>query len=264
MTKREAHAAAEGAFAAIGEPARRERMEQRRLEMTARFIDRYAGGWKGKRVLELGSSFGLNLVMAKRLGAASAVGVDYFVFPDVHGNDFTVEQRQFAEVERAWKHEGVETIRHDLAQPLPFPDGSFDLVVSNAVIEHLHGIHRQVFQEAYRVLAPGGRFVVTTPNLASLLKRIRFLFGRSPNWDIEDYFNQGPNFTGHVREFTVGECRAMLQSAGFVEPRVIATPGYFKWRWFWMPKKWPMAITSTVSMSSCHLGDLIIAAGKKP
>lgn len=263
MTHAETHAAVEGAFAAIGEPARRERMEQRRLEMTARFVDDVADGWGGKRVLELGSSFGLNLVTAKRLGAASAVGVDYFVFPDVQENDFTVSQGQFAAVEASWKREGVETIRHDLANPLPFADGSFDLVISNAVIEHLHGIHRQVFQEAYRVLAPDGRFVFTTPNVASLLKRIRFAVGRSPLWDINDYFDQGTNFTGHVREFTPEECDAMLTRAGFTKTVVVARPGYFKWRWLAMPKKWHMFAIQSISMLSDRFGDLIFACGTK-
>jgi SAM-dependent methyltransferase len=46
---------------------------------------------------------------------------------------------------------------------LPFEDGSFDLVFSNAVIEHVGGRDRQrrLVSEAIRV---GGRVFITTPN----------------------------------------------------------------------------------------------------
>lgn len=263
MTKHDARIAAESAFNALGEPVRRERMERRRLELTARFIDRVAGGFTRKRVLELGSSFGVNLLMAKRLGAAKTVGVDYFVFPDVHANDFTVEQTAFAGVRRVWDQEGIEVHRHDLAEPLPFADGAFDLVVSNAVIEHLYGIHKQLFLEAHRVLAPGGHLVFTTPNLASLLKRLRFLVGRSPLWDIKDYWEQGMNFTGHVREFTVPECRAFLEWSGFDAVFVTSLPGYFKWRWLAMPKKWHTFFLQSLSRLWPTWGDLVLASGRK-
>ena len=263
MTKQEARAASEAAFGQFGETARRERVEQYRLDRTARFMDRYAGGVRGKRILELGCSFGVNLAIMKRLGAARVVGVDYFIFPDVTANDFTVQQEAFAVAQQVWKKEGMDVTKSNLADPLPFPDGSFDLVVANAVIEHLHGIHQHVFREANRVLAPGGSFVFTTPNLASLLKRVRFAFGRSPNWDVDDYVSSGTNFTGHVREFTVAECRRMLSLAGFFPSRVVAETGYFKWHWLWNPRKIHRFVFQALARLSPNLGDLIYAIGTK-
>jgi SAM-dependent methyltransferase len=264
MTTDGIHRAFEAAFEALGAPARRERMEQYRLERTAALIDRRAGGVSGKRVLELGASFGVNLAALRSLGAATATGVDFFIFPETPDNDFTVEAKAFAEVREAWKRAGIEVVRHDLSARLPFPDGAFDLVVSNAVVEHLHGIHAQVFAEALRVLAPGGRFVFTTPNLASLLKRLRFFVGRSPNWDIDDYFRQGTGFTGHVREFTVPECRRMLEAAGFRETDVFTRPGYFKWRWLHMPSKWHTLAINLAARLRPTWSDLVVAIGRKP
>ena len=46
---------------------------------------------------------------------------------------------------------------------LPFPDGSFDLIVSFEVIEHLAD-WSGLIREARRLLAAGGQFVVSTPN----------------------------------------------------------------------------------------------------
>ncbi len=49
------------------------------------------------------------------------------------------------------------------ADDLPFDDGTFDLVVSAWVLEHLDDPHT-VFREFHRVLKPGGKVVFLTPN----------------------------------------------------------------------------------------------------
>ncbi len=47
---------------------------------------------------------------------------------------------------------------------LPYEEGFFNAVTMLAVVEHLRPASTvQLFDEAYRVLAPGGRFVLTTP-----------------------------------------------------------------------------------------------------
>ncbi|MEA2158005.1 MAG: hypothetical protein QOD66_385 [Solirubrobacteraceae bacterium] len=51
----------------------------------------------------------------------------------------------------------VRAARAD-AESLPYPDGSFDLVLGHAVLHHLPNLSR-AFAEFHRVLAPGGRIV---------------------------------------------------------------------------------------------------------
>ncbi|MCP4192352.1 MAG: class I SAM-dependent methyltransferase [Planctomycetaceae bacterium] len=46
---------------------------------------------------------------------------------------------------------------------IPYPDESFDVVVSNSVIEHIRDPNA-FFAEVNRVLSPGGLFVAKTPN----------------------------------------------------------------------------------------------------
>ncbi|MFA4954187.1 MAG: class I SAM-dependent methyltransferase [Patescibacteria group bacterium] len=255
-------AALDQAFAELGKLAQSERSEARRLAQTLELLDR-TGGLRDKKVLELGSSIGVLLVALGKLGA-QAQGLDKFVFPETHDSPFRLSLQDFEQASAVWKNNNVSLLPHDLAERLPFADGTFDVVVCNAVIEHIHGIHKQLFQEVRRVLKPGGRFVFTTPNLAMLLKRVRFIFGRSPNWDIQDYFKQAAQFTGHIREFTVPECRRMLAWSGFGGIKVYSRPTYFSWRQLKMPKLWHRLLLQGVSLISPDMGDLIFAIGRKP
>ena len=120
---------------------------------------------------------------------------------------------------------GVRYVDYDaLVDRLPFEDESFDIVNSNDMIEHLHGSPKRFLTESYRALRPGGRIVLTTPNLASLHNRLLLLLGRSVHHSIRDWYHGPewlrPRYTGHVREFTPGELRYVLREAGFVDVRV--------------------------------------------
>ncbi|PLP59636.1 hypothetical protein CYK37_10025 [Mesorhizobium loti] len=50
-----------------------------------------------------------------------------------------------------------------LGEHIPWPDGTFDIVVADNVLEHLEN-PTAVFREVARVLKPGGRFLFKTPN----------------------------------------------------------------------------------------------------
>ena len=62
----------------------------------------------------------------------------------------------------------------DVTKKLPFDNDFFDYVVLAEVIEHLRNPY-QVMQELSRVLRPGGKIVLSTPNILNLKSRIRFL-----------------------------------------------------------------------------------------
>jgi len=68
----------------------------------------------------------------------------------------------------------VDVVNLDL-EPLPYPDGTFDLITFTEVIEHVEN-HRAVLREIQRVLKPGGVVLITTPNILNLKSRLRFLF----------------------------------------------------------------------------------------
>ena len=104
----------------------------------------------GERVLDLGSGAGTDSLVA-----AQMVGPD----GSVTGIDMTPEMLEKARA--AAQQMGavnVEFVEAE-AERLPFPDASFDVVISNGVID-LVPDKDAVFSELFRVLTPGGRMQI--------------------------------------------------------------------------------------------------------
>ena len=104
------------------------------------------------------------------------------------------------------------------AQTLPFADESFDLVVSDDVIEHLVNTDAYA-REIYRVLAPRGWLFLSTPNLAAWFNRIGLVLGLQPAFSevsFEKVFGRpGDDIVGHLRLFTSRSTREFLGYHGF-------------------------------------------------
>ncbi|MBU2665311.1 class I SAM-dependent methyltransferase [Actinoplanes bogorensis] len=115
-----------------------------------------------EEVLDLGCGRGALLISAaRRVPRGGAVGVDLWR-ADQSGNgpDATLRNATAAGVaERV----SVETAN---ITALPFPDESFDLVVSNIVVHNLRdfGDRDRAISEAVRVLRPGGRLLLADLN----------------------------------------------------------------------------------------------------
>ncbi|MDQ7815045.1 MAG: class I SAM-dependent methyltransferase [Patescibacteria group bacterium] len=262
-TKKDISEALRKSFDLLGDAARDEGSEWNRLVLTLGLADEHSGGLEGKRFLDVGSSVGVMPLAASFFGTQTSQGLDKFIFPDTFENPFRMTPEQFARVRKLWQENRMEVLKHDIADPLPYADGTVDVITCNALIEHVHGLHKHLFSEFARVLAPGGIVIVTTPNIAMLLKRLRFFVGRTPLWDFEDYFRSGTEFTGHIREFTVNECKQMFVWSGLEPVKVFSRATYFKWKWLRKPQKWIQLVTQGLSFLSPNFGDLVIAIGRK-
>jgi SAM-dependent methyltransferase len=75
---------------------------------------------------------------------------------------------------------GLAVEQADLNKPLPFAENTFSAVLGLSVLEHLlypcHFVH-----ECYRVLQPGGKLVLLTPNIATYFTAALILAGRMPS-----------------------------------------------------------------------------------
>jgi SAM-dependent methyltransferase len=109
-----------------------------------------------ERVLDIGCGRGAVLTaVAKRLGTGRVTGIDLWSTHDQSGNASIVTMRN-ASLEGV--RDRVEIQTGDM-RALPFPDGTFDVVVSSLAIHNLRSSddRARAVAEAWRVLEPGGR-----------------------------------------------------------------------------------------------------------
>ena len=93
--------------------------------------------------------------------------------------------------------------------PLPFEAGSFDCVTSVELLEHLteaEGLAH--LAEAHRVLRPGGRLLLTTPNYGSLWPLLEWVVNRLGEVSYKDQ---------HITHYTRRRLAEAVAAAGFGE-----------------------------------------------
>jgi len=114
-------------------------------KLLAAFVEAF-GDVRGKKILDAGAGTGNLAALLEKCGA-KVVGLDF--------------SKEGLEIFKK-KLPNSQTIFHDLTKPLPFPDKSFDAVVSNNTIYTLPLETRPaVFKEFFRVLKPNGKIVVS-------------------------------------------------------------------------------------------------------
>jgi len=152
-----------------------------------------AGLASGERVLDVG---------AKRGGLGR--------YLREQGNDvvYTGTELDEENIEAA-REDGLEVVKADAAEALPFAEGSFDCVFCLEILEHLV-MPLRLLQEVARVLAPGGRAVVSVPSPYSWVEVARELFGLH---DTE----------GHLNAFTTPVMENLAALAGLRVDRKLGT-----------------------------------------
>jgi SAM-dependent methyltransferase len=180
------------------------RFGEDRARVELRLLADAARGRSAPRVLDLGCGDGqLTARAASVVRDGSVIGMDWSA----------------AALERA-RARGVTTVQGGVdGVDLPFPDGAFAVVMMNEIVEHLVEIDHAV-AEARRVMAPGGRLLLSTPNLAAWFNRALLAVGVQPMFSevsrIGIFGRPGSEVVGHLRLFTRRALDQFLAAHGFV------------------------------------------------
>ena len=150
----------------------------------------------GDRALDVGCGTG-DFTAALSAAGADVIGVD-------------VAQAALARA-RA-RHPELDFRQVPFAGPLPFEVGAFDLVWASEVIEHVADTARWL-SEVRRVLAPGGRLLVTTPSHGRLLVALGGI----------ERFSEPVG--DHLHLYTKRSLRSLLDEFGFSEIEVRGVGG---------------------------------------
>lgn len=107
---------------------------------------------------------------------------------------------------------------HDLEQPLPIPPSEkYDRIVLADVLEHIRSAPR-LLAEVRERLAPGGRAILSTGNVAVWMMRLALATGRF------NYGRRGILDETHVRLYTLNTFLELIRNAGLRPVRIQATP----------------------------------------
>ncbi len=142
----------EGSADSTGYDAYHELEDCLRLNFASR-LSRIPMPRDGASLLDVGAAYGFAVEEAQRLGWRAV------------GTEIAASAARVA-VERTQGSVAVAC-----ANDLPFPDHSFDAVTMWDVIEHLPSPHEAI-SEVSRVLSSGGRFVLSTGDVGSLVAKV--------------------------------------------------------------------------------------------
>lgn len=115
-----------------------------------------------EKVLDVGCGLGkMTVGVAKHLNTGRVIGIDIWSKAEIPGNS----------PERAYTNAQIEGVRDRVefntgnVLSIPFPDNSFDVVTSSSVINNLHSESEKLkaLEEIFRVLRPGGKFLLLEP-----------------------------------------------------------------------------------------------------
>ncbi len=152
----------------------------------------------GELVLDMGAGAGRHAFETYRRGAR-IVALDYSA-PELKD-----VKSMFSALDEAGEAPagGMAVTVNGDARTLPFPDETFDRIITSEVLEHIDE-DEPAIDELVRVLKPGGTLAVTVPTW----------FPEKVCWALTEEYHAPFVEGGHVRIYTEAELRGKLEAAG--------------------------------------------------
>ena len=187
-----------------------------RFYETLRFLPELPAG---ARVLELGAVPYYLTILMERFAGVRPDTLSFFEVEKCESATHAVENVERGErYEYAYRPLNIET------DVFPFPDQTYDLVLCCEVLEHLLINPSHMLYEAHRVLRPGGRILITTPNAV----RWDNLFAMLRGSNIYDRYHGNGIYGRHNREYSTSEIAELLKANGFAVERLETRSVYRK------------------------------------
>jgi 2-polyprenyl-3-methyl-5-hydroxy-6-metoxy-1,4-benzoquinol methylase len=211
-------------------------------------------------VIDVGCYVGI-LPLALRLIGVDASGNDKYIFQSKEtGKAYGFSPQELDALKKIWDAHGLRVDALDVAQEKS--KKHYDVVLSIATIEH-QPYPKQFLENVTSFAKSGGTIYIATPNLAKLANRFRFLVGRPPMSNLQEFYVNAHDFNGHWREYTRAELRDMATLSNLqVEEckSVQMEPITFQ---FYRPSKWLRAAARLLARFIPGTGDINVLILKK-
>jgi len=166
-------------------------------------------GWlkgtkKNSAILDLGCAAGAVGAMFKSMGHK------------VYGTDIAPGKHYITDTKINYLDCYDRVLQHDANKKMPFRSGMFDVVWAGEFIEHI--CNTTLFlRECWRVLKPGGKLILTAPNINSFANRVAVVTGRYP-WYVSasDCGISYGDVPEHVRTYNKKILAAVVERENFI------------------------------------------------
>jgi ubiquinone/menaquinone biosynthesis C-methylase UbiE len=155
-------------------------------------------------------------------GTLSVVIGEIVKAKEIYGIDISLEAVSLA------KKRGIRSFQIDTdKEDFPFEENFFDFVFCSEIIEHVFDTDK-LLCNIYRVMKPGAKMLITTPNLAAWYSRIGLLLGYNPmrcsvslkNPQSGKMFKIKSYGFEHIRFFTLVGLKDLLKYNGFTIEKI--------------------------------------------
>lgn len=153
---------------------------------------------------------------------------------EVTGLDFSAAAIRIANEYAASKSAPVTFVQGN-AEALPFPDDSFDLVISCECMEHVP-CPQKMAHEMARVTRPGGRFCLTTPSQLNGM-----LLAWLKSWVTRTPYNSGAGVQPRENFYFFWTVGRYLRNAGLIVERMESS----NYQWLLLPRVAPARLCTT-------------------